>query len=223
MGQLWLVIGGAEATGGTAARSAANGVATVIEASRDAVNIKAFADSAKHSKKGIAELADCSFQEQPWSRVERLQARGVRIDVQLPLRPTTSIGQRARADQQRQASGTQTQYLLARRHHPHCDEPAGVQAAPGPVGAAKPATHHSPPSRAGAKRQAATVGGAERPRAGHWLVGCFQHQHRERGPTFRGNTSVAVCHRKRGTIDLRHALTCYRGAHHGIDGMGHLC
>ncbi len=80
-GQTWLVTGGSEGIGGSAARSAVNGGATVIVAARDAGKIKAFADSTKHPEKVIAELADFSLQQQTWNLVERLQARGVHIDV----------------------------------------------------------------------------------------------------------------------------------------------
>lgn len=80
-GQTWLVTGGSEGIGGSAARSAVNGGATVIVAARDAGKIKAFTDSTDHPGKVIAELADFSLQEQTWDLVERLQARGVRIDV----------------------------------------------------------------------------------------------------------------------------------------------
>ena len=80
-GQTWLVTGGSEGIGGSAARSAVNGGATVIVAARDAAKIKAFADSTQHPEKVIAETADFSLQEQTWNLVERLQTRGVRIDA----------------------------------------------------------------------------------------------------------------------------------------------
>ena len=80
-GQSWLVTGGSEGIGGSAARSAVNGGATVIVAARDAGKIKVFADSTDHPDKVIAEIADLSLQEDTWNLVERLQARGARIDV----------------------------------------------------------------------------------------------------------------------------------------------
>lgn len=80
-GQTWLVTGGSEGIGGSAARSAVNGGATVIVAARDAGKMKAFAASTNHPEKVIAEVADFSLQEETWKLVERLQARGVRIDV----------------------------------------------------------------------------------------------------------------------------------------------
>lgn len=80
-GQTWLVTGGSEGIGGSAARSAVNGGATVIVAARDAAKMKAFAASTNHPEKVIAEVADFSLQEETWKLVERLQARAVRIDV----------------------------------------------------------------------------------------------------------------------------------------------
>jgi len=80
-GQTWLVTGGSEGIGGSAARSAVNGGATVIVAARDAGKLKAFAESTDHPEKVITEVADFSLQEDTWKLVERLQARGVRIDV----------------------------------------------------------------------------------------------------------------------------------------------
>lgn len=80
-GQTWLVTGGSEGIGGSAARSAVQAGATVIVAARDAGKLKAFADSTDHPDKVITEVADFSLQEQTWKLVERLQARGVRINV----------------------------------------------------------------------------------------------------------------------------------------------
>ncbi|UUZ66409.1 SDR family NAD(P)-dependent oxidoreductase (plasmid) [Polaromonas sp. P1-6] len=80
-GQTWLVTGGSEGIGGSAARSAVNGGATVIVAARDAGKLKAFAESTNHPDKVITEVADFSLQEDTWKFVERLQARGTRIDV----------------------------------------------------------------------------------------------------------------------------------------------
>ena len=80
-GQTWLVTGGSEGIGGSAARSAVNGGATVIVAARDAGKMKVFAESTLHPENVIAEVADFSLQEETWKLVERLQARGVRIDV----------------------------------------------------------------------------------------------------------------------------------------------
>ncbi|MEP6971886.1 MAG: SDR family NAD(P)-dependent oxidoreductase, partial [Betaproteobacteria bacterium] len=80
-GQTWLVTGGSEGIGGSAARSAVNGGATVIVAARDAGKLKAFADSTDHPEKVITEVADFSLQDETWKLIERLQARGTRIDV----------------------------------------------------------------------------------------------------------------------------------------------
>lgn len=80
-GQTWLVTGGSEGIGGSAARSAVNGGATVIIAARDAGKMKTFAESTNHPDKVIAEVVDFSLQEQIWKLVERLQARGLGIDV----------------------------------------------------------------------------------------------------------------------------------------------
>ena len=80
-GQTWLVTGGSEGIGGSAARSAVNGGATVIVAARDAGKIKAFAESTNHPENVISEVADLSLQAEVWKLVERLQARGTRIDV----------------------------------------------------------------------------------------------------------------------------------------------
>ena len=80
-GQTWLVTGGSEGIGGSAARSAVNGGATVIVAARDAGKLKAFAESTDHPENVITEVADFSLQDETWKLVERLQARGIRIDV----------------------------------------------------------------------------------------------------------------------------------------------
>jgi dehydrogenase/reductase SDR family protein 12 len=80
-GQTWLVTGGSEGIGGSAARTAVNGGATVIVAARDAGKMAAFAASTNHPERVIAEVADFSLQQETWKLVERLQARGVRIDV----------------------------------------------------------------------------------------------------------------------------------------------
>ncbi|MEO7937972.1 MAG: SDR family NAD(P)-dependent oxidoreductase [Burkholderiaceae bacterium] len=80
-GQTWLVTGGSEGIGGSAARSAVNGGATVIVAARDAGKLRAFAESTAHPEKVITEVVDFSLQEPTWRLVERLQARGSQIDV----------------------------------------------------------------------------------------------------------------------------------------------
>jgi len=80
-GQTWLVTGGSEGIGGSAARSAVNGGATVIVAARDAGKLKAFAESTDHPDKVITEVADFSLQEDTFKLVDRLQERGIHIDV----------------------------------------------------------------------------------------------------------------------------------------------
>lgn len=80
-GQTWLVIGGSEGIGGSAARSAVAGGATVISVGRDAAKLKAFAESTAHPDKVTGEVADFSLRNSVYALVERLAARGVKIDV----------------------------------------------------------------------------------------------------------------------------------------------
>ena len=80
-GQTWLVTGGSEGIGGSAARSAVAGGATVIAVARDLGKLKAFAASAHGPGKVLVEVADFSLREDIWALLGRLEARGVRIDV----------------------------------------------------------------------------------------------------------------------------------------------
>ncbi|MEO7242238.1 MAG: SDR family NAD(P)-dependent oxidoreductase [Variovorax sp.] len=80
-GQTWLVTGGSEGIGGSAARSAIDGGATVIIAARSLDKMKAFAASTTHPGKVQTEVADFSLQADIWPMLDRLQARGVRVDV----------------------------------------------------------------------------------------------------------------------------------------------
>ena len=80
-GQTWLVTGGSEGIGGSAARSAVAGGATVISVARDSGKLQAFAASVDGPGKVLTEVADLSLQSEIWSLLERLQARGTRVDV----------------------------------------------------------------------------------------------------------------------------------------------
>ncbi|WP_077563724.1 SDR family NAD(P)-dependent oxidoreductase [Polaromonas sp. C04] len=80
-GQTWLVTGGSEGIGGSAARQAVAGGATVISVARDLGKLKAFAASVKGSGKVLFEVADLSLQEDIRSLLTRLEERKVRIDV----------------------------------------------------------------------------------------------------------------------------------------------
>lgn len=80
-GQTWLVVGGSEGIGGSAARSAIAGGATVINVARNAKKLAAFADSTTHPSKVIPEVADFSLRQDVWALLDRLEARGVKIDV----------------------------------------------------------------------------------------------------------------------------------------------
>lgn len=80
-GQTWLVVGGSEGIGGSAARSAIAGGATVINVARNAKKLAAFADSTTHPSKVIPEVADFSLRQDVWTLLDRLEARGVKIDV----------------------------------------------------------------------------------------------------------------------------------------------
>jgi dehydrogenase/reductase SDR family protein 12 len=80
-GQTWLVTGGSEGIGGSAARSAANGGADVICVARDIGKLQVFAASVEQPGKVAVEVADLSLQNDIQALVDRLEKRGVRIDV----------------------------------------------------------------------------------------------------------------------------------------------
>ncbi|QHE87403.1 SDR family NAD(P)-dependent oxidoreductase [Hydrogenophaga sp. BPS33] len=80
-GQTWLVIGGSEGIGGSAARSAVNAGARLISVGRSAEKLAAFAQSTDHPENVQAEVADFSLRSQVWALLDRLQAQGVKIDV----------------------------------------------------------------------------------------------------------------------------------------------
>ena len=77
-GQTWLVVGGSEGIGGSAARSAVAGGATVICVARDTAKLAAFAQSTGAPSRVICETADFSLMSQVG---ERLRTRGIRVDV----------------------------------------------------------------------------------------------------------------------------------------------
>ena len=76
-GQVWLVTGGSEGIGGSAAASAVAGGATVICVARSIDKLKAFAQSTAHPDKVILEVADFSLQKD----VRALVQRGLKINV----------------------------------------------------------------------------------------------------------------------------------------------
>jgi dehydrogenase/reductase SDR family protein 12 len=80
-GQTWLVVGGSEGIGGSAARSAVNGGATVICIGRDTAKLQAFAQSTAHPERVIAEQADFSRMTQVMDLADRVERRGLKIDV----------------------------------------------------------------------------------------------------------------------------------------------
>ena len=80
-GQTWLVTGGSEGIGASAARSAAAGGATVISVARDIGKLTAFAESVKGPGKVVTEVADFSLQNDIRSLVARLEERGTRVDA----------------------------------------------------------------------------------------------------------------------------------------------
>ncbi len=80
-GQTWLVVGGSEGIGGSAARSAVAGGATVVCVARSADKLQAFAASCTGPGKVICETADFSLRNQVWALLDRLQARSLRVDV----------------------------------------------------------------------------------------------------------------------------------------------
>ena len=80
-GQTWLVTGGSEGIGAAAARAAAAGGATVICAARSADKLRAFQQSVAGPGRIDTEVVDFTSQRSIRALLERLQARGVRIDV----------------------------------------------------------------------------------------------------------------------------------------------
>lgn len=80
-GQTWLVVGGSEGIGGSAARSAVAGGATVINVARNADKLTAFANSTADPGKVVPEVADFSLRQDVWALLDRLQARGIKVDV----------------------------------------------------------------------------------------------------------------------------------------------
>lgn len=80
-GKTWLVVGGSEGIGGSAARCAIAAGATVICVGRSARKIADFARSTDAATRVIAEVADFSLVGSVRDLVERLQARGVGVDV----------------------------------------------------------------------------------------------------------------------------------------------
>jgi len=80
-GQTWLVVGGSEGIGGSAARSAVDGGARVICVGRSAEKLAAFAASTRRPESVLAEVADFSLRSEVWALLDRLQARGVNVDV----------------------------------------------------------------------------------------------------------------------------------------------
>ena len=80
-GQTWLVTGGSEGIGGSAARFAVEGGAHVICVARDIGKLKAFAASVKDPSKVSVEVADFSLQNDIRALLDRLGKTGRRIDV----------------------------------------------------------------------------------------------------------------------------------------------
>lgn len=80
-GQVWLVTGGSEGIGGSAAQSAVAGGATVICVARSLDKLKVFAQKTGQPDKVILEVADFSLQKDVHALVARLVQRGLKIDV----------------------------------------------------------------------------------------------------------------------------------------------
>jgi dehydrogenase/reductase SDR family protein 12 len=80
-GQTWLVVGGSEGIGGSAATSAVQGGATVICIGRNEEKLQTFARSTGHPERVITERADFSLMAQVMDLADRLQRRGLKIDV----------------------------------------------------------------------------------------------------------------------------------------------
>lgn len=80
-GQTWLVAGGSEGIGGSAARSAVAAGARVICVGRSAGKLADFAASTAAPERVVAEVADFSLLADVRALLGRLQARGERVDV----------------------------------------------------------------------------------------------------------------------------------------------
>lgn len=80
-GQTWLVVGGSEGIGASAARQAAAAGATVICVARDPAKLEAFVQSVKGRGRILTEVGDFSLQEDVLALAERLAGRGQPIDV----------------------------------------------------------------------------------------------------------------------------------------------
>lgn len=80
-GQTWLVVGGSEGIGGSAARSAVAGGARVVCIGRSAAKLADFAASTSAPERVIPEVADFSLLADVRALLDRLQARGLRVDV----------------------------------------------------------------------------------------------------------------------------------------------
>lgn len=80
-GRTWLVVGGSEGIGGSAARSAVAAGARVICVGRDAAKLAAFAQSTAHPDQVIPRVADFSLRSSVWDLLARLEAAGEKIDV----------------------------------------------------------------------------------------------------------------------------------------------
>ena len=70
-GKTWLVVGGSEGIGGSAARSAVAAGARMICVGRDAAKIAAFAQTTAHPHEVIAEPADFSLRRSVWAGARR--------------------------------------------------------------------------------------------------------------------------------------------------------
>lgn len=75
------MVGGSEGIGGSAARSAVEGGATVFIVARDPKKLAAFANSTTHPDRVVPEVADFSLREQVWALLDRLQAKGIKVNV----------------------------------------------------------------------------------------------------------------------------------------------
>lgn len=104
-GQTWLVIGGSEGIGGSAARSAVAAGARLICVARDPAKLAAFAQSTEHPEQVHAEVADFSLRSSVWNLLDRLEADGVKIDVLV-----NNVGIQKR-DQIITAEGLETSYV----------------------------------------------------------------------------------------------------------------
>ncbi len=80
-GRTWLVVGGSEGIGGSAARSAVAAGARLISVARDPAKLAAFAQSTAHPDRVQAEVADFSLLGSVRDLLDRLQAQGIKIDV----------------------------------------------------------------------------------------------------------------------------------------------